>query len=178
VLVVPQITGENTDQVAVKVTATEMPESILAGFGLDGVRTESTRSALSAVLDKDQFDALHRTFDEMFQERIKNKDNRPADEADQGENLMWLGSGSVTSSNGQPVNLNYVVAYYDNTWVQTYCGDGNYGENVRARTTDGELDLGPYGGPLFTMTPVILSDRNSVDLALQATIFWRFENSR
>ena len=35
-----------------------------------------------------------------------------------------------------------------------------------------ELDLGPYSGPPLTVTPVILSDGNSIDLTLQVTVFW------
>ncbi len=34
------------------------------------------------------------------------------------------------------------------------------------------LDLGPYSGPPLTLTPVILNEGRTIDLTLQATVFW------
>lgn len=177
VLAVPRITGENADQVAIEFTAMEIPERILADFGLDALRTESTQSALSTVLAVGQLEALHRTLDTMFQELIKNNtvDQAPS----RGECLNSLGLGSVTSTNGQPVSLNYCLAAYGDTWYGVSAnGIRGVGDTIRAHTSDDtELDLGPDSGPLFTMIPVILSDRHSIDLSLQATIFKRFADS-
>lgn len=180
VLAVPRITGENGDRVAVEFTAMEMPERILPVFGLDALRTESASSALSTVLPSDQAAALHRTLDEMFQELIKNEKDGTGNEAgSQRETLNCLGLGTVTSTNGQPVSLNNVVAIYGDTWsgVGLHDNEGS-GNPIRVRNSDDKvLDLGPYSGPPITATPVILSDRNSTDLSLQATIFKRFDDT-
>ncbi len=173
VLAVPRITGEDAD-VAVAFTAMELPERLLADFGLDGLRVQSSSSALSAVLPAAQLQALQKRLDQLFQERLQKIDNGGADAAESGgETLNRLGLGTVTSTNGQPVSLNYIVAAYGDTWTGVAEPDGTNGSNLTAAG----LDLGPYRGPAFTVTPVILNDGNSIDLRLEATIFKRFEGT-
>jgi RNA polymerase sigma factor (sigma-70 family) len=180
VLVVPRITGDNADQVAIDFHGVEVPETTLAQFGLAGVRTEGASSTASTVLPAGQFEAMKKTFDGMFQ-RLKNTEHTPTEgEASPDEHLNWLFLGSATATNGQPIAVNYVLAIYSNTWSGMRLTEKwAVGMPLRCATGDDQvLDLGSYAGPALSATPVILGDRNSIDLSLQATIFKRFDNAR
>jgi RNA polymerase sigma factor (sigma-70 family) len=162
-LAVPQITGENPDRVEVHLATMEIPEMLLADFGLDGVQAGSSWSGASKVLPAGQAEELRKRFLDS------PADTRP-------EHMRWIGEPHVTSTNSQPASSTVVMASWGDKGFLGASDDGKYGENLKLRCSDADLDLGPYNGPAFTVTPVILADRNTIDLAMQATVFWRFDD--
>jgi hypothetical protein len=162
-LVVPQITGENPDRVEVGLATMEIPETLIADFGVDGVQAGSSWSAVSKVLPAGQAEVLRRRFVDP------TADTRP-------EHMRWIGEPRVTSTNGQPASSTVIMASWGKVGFMGPGDEARYGENLKARGSDADLDLGPYNGPTFTVTPVILGDRNTIDLAMQATVFWRFDD--
>jgi len=185
--VVPEIIGEKGDQVGLGFGAMELPERIVAALGLEGVRTESTSSGLSVVLTAEQDKALEETF-------WKGRDERgvpvpvPRDQADPASKHLHCFPNYVTAPTGQTTGLECFMASYGNGGYHggyNWKYRGNIMVDLRhegwpeaglpAETR--VFDLGPYSGPLFTVTPVVLSDAKSLDLTLQATVFWHLGDS-
>lgn len=164
-LAVPQITGEYPDQVAVQFAVMEIPDRLLADFGLEGVLAGGAWSGFSKVLPAGQAEVLHKS----ILDSLAGANTRP-------ERMRWIGQPSVTSTNGQPASATLVMAAWGNQGFMGASDEGKYGENLKVRGSDAQIDLGPYNGPTFTVTPVILGDRNTIDLAMQATVFWRFDD--
>jgi hypothetical protein len=159
-------------------------------------KTLSSSSTLSTVLSDDQVkalgDVLHKTMDE----------NQKAGADAPGKHMHCFGDGfscpcyvhwcnpRFSLTNGQTTTLNWLVASCGNGgYIFPWKGGDNmiiaasppkelwgrlgYPEHDKPGDSEG-FDLGPYSGPPFTVTPVILSDGNSIDLTLQATLFWHF----
>ncbi len=161
-LAMPQITGENPDRVVVQFATMEMPQNLLADFGLDGVQAEGPSSGVSKVLPPGQAESIRQWFLDS------SGDSRPA-------HTRWIGEPHLNSTNGQPASSTAVMASWGDTGFLGATDEGKYGENLKFRGSDADIDLGPYNGPAFTVTPVILPDRKTIDLAVQATVFWRFD---
>ncbi len=161
-LAMPQITGENPDRVVVQFATLEIPETLLPDFGFDGVQAEGSSSGVSRVLPAGHAERIRQWFLDS------SGDTRPA-------HARWIGEPYLNSTNGQPASSTAVMASWGNTGFLGAIDDGKYGENLKLRGSDADIDLGPYNGPAFTATPVILPDRNTIDLAVQATVFWRYD---
>jgi RNA polymerase sigma factor (sigma-70 family) len=163
-LAVPQITGDNADQIAVHFAAMEIPESVVADFGLNGIRAGGTWSGASKVLPSN-LETFHKSFRDLVV-GVPSPD----------PHVKWIGQPSVTSVNGQSASINCVMASWSDQAIMASIQECKYGENLKVRGSDADIDLGPYNGPTFTVTPIILGDRNTIDLAMQATVFWRFDD--
>jgi RNA polymerase sigma factor (sigma-70 family) len=180
--VVPRISGEEPGQVSVSFRAMELPEQFLAGSGLDGMLAAGTSSALSAVPSEEQAKALEETLGKTMEEVDKAGNQAAAP----GKYMHYFGAGSscpkyahsgdttFSVPRGQTSAINCLLMSYENGGFTHSEFPLKLGDELTMDFDGKSFDLGACDGPLLSVTPIVLGDGNSLDLAVDATIFWHF----
>jgi hypothetical protein len=137
---------------------------------------------LSAVLSEEQAKALEQTLGKTMEE-VQKAGNQTAAP---GKFMHCFGGGfscpkyahslgtTFSVPSGQTSGINCLLASYENGGYSLSEFPLKLGDDLTMDFDGRSFDLGRCDGPLFTVTPVILSDGNSLDLAVAATIFWHY----
>ncbi len=169
-LAIPRISDENPDQVALDVWSIEAGEKLLGRCGLTGLLATTGVQGTQAVISEDQKTRFLKTINDSVAQRVRGEEPNGDD----------LGSFSCdwppeVTSNGVPKSVWSTFLSYHDSWIGVENPE-NHALNepwLAERPVSSEkYDLGPYLGAPIVLTPSIMSDNRSIDLTMQAMMFW------
>ena len=150
-LATPKIAGENPEQVSIDVVNIEAPEALLNRFGMGALSAPAGLQGRQAVVSGEQKSGFWAGLDQ------------------DGGRCYRYGLWPSITSNGVPLSVRSLVNDHGTLSV---VGGPEEKLALNEPYILGEYDLGPYLGPPLIMVPTVLGDKRSIDLTVDAAMFW------
>ena len=151
-LATPKIAGENPEQVFIDVVNIEAPEALLNRFGMGKLSAPAGVQGRQAVISGEQKSGFWAGLDQ------------------DGGGSYRYGLSPLITSNGVPLSVRSLVVDHG---ALSVVGGPEEKLALNEPYILGYYDLGAYLGPPLIMVPTIMGDKRSIDLTVDAAMFWR-----